>query len=498
MNRRRFVFSWGRKLFFGISFPLSLVLSLIYLKSFILPQSFSDSLFFVTTWIGHFGLMTSLVYFFLFAPIVFIFPTYYVSRFWSLFLILALNFLILSDALSYANYGLHLYSYLSQLLVEVGIHHLLGSNILLMIISLSLVILSVLIWIRGEMIWRYMQGRFSNPIKNWYLGMIVICLLISKLIYHFGSIHSSLADIFPLNINFERIERAALTNKRFFYPSSDLTCNGKSNPNIVFVTISEWNNSQITPDLMPYFSHIKNHSHTFLNHQNVAQDVTSGYFSLFYSVPAQYVSSVKDESPAYKLEITKRHYDVAEFGDASSNDEATMTTLDNWFANRSGDEVRPFYLNLRFNGHPQEADKNLQKIVSQLQEEEMLKNTNIIFTAAYSGPDSNVLPLYWVTPVRKYKEFSYSTTPYDVIPTLMESLWSCKKVFKLASVGESLEKDDQDWYLISLNDGFGISDLRTKGTTVVRNGKILDMGPGARKELIFKALEKLNSFNKPR
>lgn len=497
MNRRRFAFSWGRKLFFGISFPLSLALSLIYLKSFILPQSFGDIVYFITTWVGHFGLLNALVYFILFAPIVFVFPTYYVSRFWSLILILILNLLILVDALSFANYGLHLYSYLSELLLQEGIHHLLGSNVLLTVIGALLFVFAILIWIRGEMIWRYMQGRFSNPVSNWYIVLILICLVVSKSIYHFGGIHPSLAEVFPLNKNFDRQEINQPANKKFYYPSSEISCGGKSNPNIVLVTISEWNNIQVTAESMPFFNHIKNHAHSFTNHQNVADDVTSGYFSLFYSVPAYYQSSLKSEVPAFVAEVTKRSYDVAEFGSKDSTDETTYNNLENWFINRSGDEIRPFYLSLRFNGHPQEADKFLQNIVGKLQQEDMLKNTNIIFTGAYSGTESNLLPLYWVTNEKKFKEFNNPTTPYDVMPTLMESFWNCKKVFKTASVGEPLEKDEQDWFLISLHDGFGIADLKTKGTTVIRNGKILDSGSGARKELIFQALKKLNSFNKP-
>lgn len=498
MNRRRFAFSWGRKLFFGISFPLSLVLSLVYLKSFVLPETFLDSVYFLMTWIGHFGSLNILTYFLLYAPVAFILPTYYVSRFWSLFLILALNILILIDALSYANYGLHFYTYLSQLLIQEGFHHLMGSYILLAVIGVVFFILAILIWIRGESTWRYMQGRFRNPVNNWYLGIIIACLLISKSIYYFGPIHSSLAEIFPFNLNFKRIENSSNINKKFYYPASDLNCSGKSNPNIVFVTVGEWSNAQVNTELMPYFGHIKNHSHSFINHRNVADNIQSGYFSLFYSVPAQYKETLKEQNPALKIELLMRRYEIAEFGSLNSNDQSTLAQMENWFINRSGDELRPFYLSIIFNGHPMEVDKHLQVIVGKLQKEDMLKNTNIIFTAAYSGSDSNVLPLYWATADRKFKEINHPTTPYDVMPTLMENFWNCKKAYKMASVGESLEKNDQDWFVIGLSDGFGISDLRTHGTTFVRNGKILDTGSGARKELIFEALKKLNYFNKPR
>ena len=80
MNRRQFALSWGRKLFFGLSWPLSIVLALLYARSFILPANGVDWIYYVASIIGQTGLLTVVFYFVLFCPLVMLFPFYYVSR----------------------------------------------------------------------------------------------------------------------------------------------------------------------------------------------------------------------------------------------------------------------------------------------------------------------------------------------------------------------------------------------------------------------------------
>ena len=163
MNRRKFALSWGRKIFFGISWPLSSALTLVYLRSFILPETVTDWFYFLMTLIGDIGLLNVAFYFLLYCPIALISPTYYIARIWSLLLVLALNLFILVDAISFSSYHLHIYSYLSELYLTEGLHHLIGSLSGFGVLVAGLVALALLIWIRGEMIWRGMQGRFSNP-----------------------------------------------------------------------------------------------------------------------------------------------------------------------------------------------------------------------------------------------------------------------------------------------------------------------------------------------
>lgn len=494
MNRRKFAFSWGRKIFFGISWPLSLLLSLIYLRSFIFPQTFSEGVYYLLTWIGHLGLLNAAVYFLLYCPITFLMPTYYVTRFWSLLLILGLNLFILLDALSYTTFSYHLYSFLGELLIQEGVHHLLGSSVFLWILGIGILVLSGLIWLRGEVIWRYMQARFSNPVSNWYLVMIVLCVLVSRLLYHSASVHPALTENFPLNLHFSE-KTAVDDNRKFFYPSDKLVCPLRNNPNIVFILLDELSAERFTPEMMPSSYHMKGHGTHFANHLNVSSSTEEGRFSFFYSIPSSYRLTARNTQPAILKELASRNYRMAEFG--GSNDLSTIDSFRQWITNLSGDENGSFYLSFRIREQGVAADSIIHSIILELQKNDLLLNTHVILTSAWAGEGSSKIPLIWMSPDRKSREITHATSPYDVIPSLMENFWGCKKVFKLASTGEHLEKQEHDWVLFSLPDGFGISDIANNGVTEVRNGKIIEAGIGARRELIFSALKKMNYFTRP-
>lgn len=497
MNRRKFVLSWGRKLFFGLSWPLTSMLAVIYLRAFILPESTLDLIYFVLTYFGYFGLVNAAVYFLGYCPIVLLMPSYYISRIWSLILIIALNLFILLDALSFSNYHFHLYSFISKIFLEEGLTYLFGSQAGLIITCIGFAILALLIWLRGEMIWRSMQGRFSNPVKNWYLVMMVFALLTGKLIYHYGDVHPKLSEIFPFDQNFSRKEVTGHNdNRKFFYPTDALACQGKYNPNIIFITLREWNNNQVSSETTPILAHMNKHAMRFTSHHNVAMDAEGGMFSLMYSIPASYLSAVRETQPAIIQELQNRKYEILKFG--NNDDEGTMQEFRNWIANRSGEEIQPYFLNINFRSHAFDVDKYVGEVILTLEKEKILSGAHVIITGAFSGTDSDLIPLLYATPDRKTGEMSNTTSVYDVVPTLMQKAWNCKKVFKVATVGHSLEQQDRDWLLVSGKNDFKIVDFTNKNTTTVQNGSISDTSSNPRHELIFSALKMMTSFSKSR
>jgi len=197
MQRKSFALLWGRKIFFGLSFPLSCLLGLLYLKGSSLPINFSEWFYFVTNLVGYFGLLNVLFFYLLFYPIARIQPSYYVVRIWSLILILILNSLIVIDAMIFSKYQVHLYSDIGKLLLSGDLHHLASNEIFAGIIAIFLVYAFV-VWLRGEATWRSMQGRFYNPIGGIHLGVIFsYCLLVKHFIFSAVFI-LSLRPIFPL------------------------------------------------------------------------------------------------------------------------------------------------------------------------------------------------------------------------------------------------------------------------------------------------------------
>lgn len=497
MNRRKFVLSWGRKLFFGLSWPLSVMLAMVYLRAFILPESSVDWIYFVLMFFGYFGLVNAGMYFLLYCPIVLLMPTYYVSRIWSLLLILALNLFILLDALSFSSYHYHLYSFLSKLYLEEGVIYLMGSQAGLIITSVALIVFAVLIWLRGEMIWRSMQGRFSNPVKNWYLIVILIALLSAKLLYHYAEVHPKLSEIFPFDQNFSRkVVDAHNDNRKFFYPSDSVNCQGRYNPNVIFITLREWNHSQLSPETTPILSHMKRHSISYNSHYNVALDADGGMFSLKYSIPSSYSSSIHDTKPVIEQELQKRKYEVLDF--AGLDDASTMETFRQWIANRSGEEIQPYYLGMTFRGHALDVDKLIGEVVLTLEKEKILSQSHVVITGAYSGEGYDTIPFIYATPERKSHESNDVTSVYDVVPSLMQKIWGCKKVFKVASVGHPLENKERDWLLVTGKDDFKIVDYVNKNVTTVKDGTITDTSSTPRHELIFSALKMMTSFSKSR
>lgn len=509
MNRRSFVLSWGRKIIFGISWPLSTLIALLYLKSFILPQTPTDWLYYVTSMIGHYGVANAVVYFLLYCPVVLLMPTYYVSRFWSLILILALNLFILIDAVAFSSYQLHVYSFLSKLVFSEGIQNLVGSNGT-MAGAIGLVVLAIVIWIRGEKVWRYMQTRFSNPVKNWYLVLIVLCLIIGKSIYHYGSIDPRLSSLFPLDYNSKRDDETKVVDTRtLHYPSSKLSCTGKSNPNIVMIVIKEWAQDQLNPELMPNVYHMKKHGVNFNAHYGVSNDANGGIFSLYYSIPSSYQTTAKDISPAIMTEFDRRQYEIIDLGNdatasssPSEHDAKTLQAFTDWANNRSDEMIQSYSLNLTFVQHPGEVDKMIQSVVLELQKEGLLKDTYIVMTGGYSGTSNLLMPLMVFTPDRKADEIDHVTSHYDIVPTLMDTALGCKKVYHSVGLGHSLYDEGRDWLLVSGQDNFKVLDLSNSVLTTVSGGDISDVSlkggdVNPRRELIFKALKINNKYTKP-
>lgn len=482
MNRSKFALSWGRKLFFGASWPLSTLLGLIYLKSYILPVSNEDWIYLIATIIGQFGILNAAVYFLLYCPVILILPTYYVTRLWSLLLILTLNLLILSDALSFTSYGFHLTSPMSQLYLENGFQELFGTSGPILI-GVGLLVLSVLLWIRGEITWRFMQGRFSNPVKNWYLVLIVMGFAISLFFNFQGIVHSKLSEVFPLNVNMFSKQTYRTDNRKFLYPKEELTCSGKNNPNVVLITVKNWQGSMLNAETMPKTFHLLEHGMTFTSHHAVASNPEQGKFSLLYSIPATYQSAAVKTESALIQELIKRKYELV-------NDNYV-----DWLEKRSGEEILSYFLDL--NLEVSEADEKIHDLILKLQRDDLLFSTHILITAVSSNSPDSTVPLLWFTPERKRGEVKHLTTNYDVIPSLMEKAWGCKNVFSASSVGMPLSSDkSRDWYVFTTDKGFKIVDLKEKGVITVENGSILKEG-NARKELIFSALKTLQKFTRP-
>lgn len=486
MNRRKFVLSWGRKLFFGISWPLSILLALVSLKSSILPGSTSEWFYFTLNLVGHLGLMNALVYFVLYCPLVLLIPGYYISRFWSLILILALNIFILLDAASFAQYQMHLSGFLGKIFLKEGIEHLLTSQLVVIFAAVSFIVFALFVWIRGETHWRAMQARFSNPIKNWYLILVLLFVMLSKVLFYFGSIRPELTTLLPLDF-YPKKESSSDDGRKFYYPST-LTCQGTQNPNLVVIALKEWNKNQLNEESMPHVYHMKDHAVNYDNHLDVSFNDQGGLFSLFYSVPAAYEPIVLNIKPFYLHEMNKRNYEVLDLG---KNHSEVFNKFLSWSQERTNKQ--PYFLSMVLDLAVSEADRVIQDVILILLKENMLTNTHIVLTGGSSGSAHNNIPLLHITPQRKKGYFNHPTSHYDLMPSLINDMWNCKNAFSLTGLGYPLSQAGRDWLLLSEKGHFKILDFKNNSSIEVLNNSLIKEG-SPRSELIFPAIKTLNRF----
>ncbi len=489
MQRKNFALIWGRKIFFGLSFPLSCFLGLLYLHGSPLPMNFTEWFYFISNLVGYFGLINVLVFYILFYPLSRISPSYYVVRLWSLLLIMLLNGLILMDALIFSTYQAHLYSDIGRLIFSEGLQHLVPNGVIAGILA-GFLAYALMVWFRGETTWRSMQGRFYNPIGGIHLGVIFLSLFLGKVVYFFSSVHPQFASYFPYDLNYRSGTTEVSDRKEFSY-LGDLKCQGKSNPNLIVITLKEWGSSDFTEEKMPHVYKMKKHGVHFSNHHNVAHSAQSGLFTLFYAVPASFETNLGSTGPFFLKELNHRNYEILDFG---RNDEDSWVKFKSWSNNRN-EVKKPFLLSLIMDGLIQESDALIQEMISLLQEKDLLENTHIVITGGHSGKNASLkIPFLYIDSERSKSEMSHPTSHYDILPTLTQNLWGCRNSFEVTGVGQSLMDSKREWLLSSSPDSFKIYDFIKNGEIEVMDGKIKTEGH-ARRELVFSAIKLLKKFN---
>lgn len=477
MNRRKFAHSWGRKLFFGLSWPLSLALGSIYLSSFIVPKGPLDWIYFVLTYVGHFGLLNALVYFFLFAPVVTLMPSYYITRLWSLLLILALNSFIAIDGLTFAQYHTHVYNYLWPIFLSSKEY--IFTNVLYQIVFIVVALaVGIYIWVRGEFHWRFMQGRFSNPIKNWYIVLIIIFVGVSKALFHWMDVAPRLGMILPLDYNYVlKSEVNILDTQKFADPFSDMKCNPNEKSNLVLLLINEWTPEKFNEELMPHMTHFKEHVVSFENHLNVNENVKESEFTLTHALPGSYTFALGESKGAFFEEAEKNGYNIL------SATPSELNLKDLILSTR--ETSKPFIL--KINSSAEEADTLIYEMVIELQKKNFLDKTHIVVTGINANPGR--IPFLYSAPEGNSAVVESLSSHYDILPSFMKTDWNCKKLPEIQGV-------EKDWYLVAHPIGYKIYDL-TNGGNFNYDGKKLTTTGKPRQELIFKSLKIMNQFLKP-
>jgi membrane-anchored protein YejM (alkaline phosphatase superfamily) len=531
MKKKSFVLSWGRKMFFGLGWALTSLMALNYFQSMIIPQTSVGWIYFLTTFIGHYGLILSLVYFLLYAPVISLFPSYYVSRIWSIVLLVSINLYIFLDSYVFTRFRFHLDSFLWNFLREQEALTAFGlTPVKLSAIGIVAVIIFFVLWYRGERLWRSMQARFSNPVKNWYLVLIAICLVTSQVMHMYGEANGSryitrLSSIFPLHYNLDGssvFEKKTAVNdnqgyKDFYYPSDALNCPMKQPKNVLLIVMDKWNAADFNSILTPNIAHFATHGTTYLNHYSGGLNQNDGYFSLMYSLSPNYAESVLNQNaaPVFLEQLKKSKIDTTFFQYGSNSPlhvyqpdekEISLDYIESHLADRDDlSEVNPFFMQVYLGSESlTDKDNNAKTVIDLFIKHKLVKNTIIIITAAYA--DQMKTPLVVIWPGQGRGEVSTLTSHYDLLTTVMKEDWRCKNPVTDYSLGNSLfgasaaqehvAGDYREIKIVDLNDQTITAIGQTSGLEVRDLNSMQIENEKKNTPMILNQLEKLTRFYK--
>lgn len=505
MDRRRFALSWGRKIFFGLGWPLLCALGLVFLKSGVIPLDATSVLYYFSTSVAYYGLITSVLYFVLFVPFALLFPTYYFVRLWSAFLIVSASYAILIDGMVFGEYRFHVNKLILSIFTTKGPAEIFNGSIAPYVVAggVSLFLFFVL-WIRGEWLWRVMQRRFSNPVKNWYLILIVLCVGMSHLIWNkhrtnFYGNEITLASLFPLNyqeIFYPKIHsKEAMSQASLNYPKKDLKCKPQAKPNVIFVVMENMSAQMVSEEGTPFLKHLQTHGINFQSHLSGGGSLDDNVFRLIYGIPASYRPEAS--SSAMVRELEKHGYVTSVFSSRRLPGLPYLqSTWEQWeLASQQRDPTTPNFLFFDLgSGMAEQLDQNLRDTFGKLQALGLLAGSTIVITGTQAS-EWDTVPMTLVVPGREKGDWKHRTTHYDVAPTILKKVLSCKTNPNAYSYGKDLaEAPTRDWEIFGNENSFKIADFTNRQIIESDWHGRVQSGSDGRTELVLKASREVSRF----
>lgn len=505
MERRRFVLSWGRKIFFGFGWPLLCLISLVFLKSGVIPKDTVSLLYFIVTTFGYYGLVTALLYFIFYVPFAIIFPTYYFVRMWSAFLILLTTTAVLLDGFVFGEYRFHINQLILRIFSFQGPAEIFGGSMSPYIVTGGItLVLFFALWLRGEWLWRVMQRRFSNPVKHWYLFFILACLGVSHFVWKnqrtefFGN-EITLASVFPLNyqeIFYPKVHTATEVSKADLnYPKKELKCKAKTYPNIFYVVLEGMDAQAVNPDVTPFLVHLQEHGMNFESHLSGGGSSEDNLFRLFYGIPASYRPEAM--APALLSELKKNNYELAVFSERRVPGlPYTQSKLPEWSESRKVSSTSaPVFAFFDLNqGSPADMDLKLREVFQQLQDLKLLTGSVVVITGTQKSEWGNV-PMTLIMPDREKGRWAHRTTHYDVTPTIMKKVLNCSTPFSAYAYGKDLtELPTKDWEVFGNENVFRILDFTNHNIIESDWHGRISSGDLSRSVLVLKASKEISRF----
>lgn len=460
LKRKNFSLVWGRKLFFGVGWPILMLIAMSFVVKGELPESVLSMTLLGLQLIGQTGILILLGYFLFFYPIVYIIPTYYFSRIWGIAILNVLIGAYLLDAYSFILHGVHLNPFIVQhLLLQAETLEWRGYLALI-----PLLVITVFLWMRGNRIWVMMQRKFMNTNSRWYVWVILFAFTGAQFLNLYNQLQYSkyvqnVLEQFPIRIAIPELKVLAefkwkeklpqdqgvsLPKKINFYPKA-LSC--QPDKNFIFV---------VYENMPEYVDHFNEHGLKVLNHIAAKTSPQSALNALVYSFPESLKSQAIAESQMvrvfhdyeYHLEFFSNNPEMKIDG---MSDAKKIVEARNWLKAYAESSSTKNFAMFMYIDQGKVYEKTINNIIIDLFKNGSLDNTIIVFTALNGeahGQDLVKVPLTLLWKEHELREVKKLTTHYDLMPTLLQSALSCKEDVKSYSFGSNFLSPNQENYFI--------------------------------------------------
>lgn len=447
MKRKNFSLVWGRKLFFGVGWPILLLIGLGFFLAGTTPENLLGVAIGLLQVIGETGIIILLSFFLIFYPLVHLVPTYYFSRIWSTGILLSVMSIYSLNSYAYILYDVHLNSFIIQ-------HLLLKAKLLewkAYLILVPLFIIAVFLWTRGNRIWKIMQGKFMNTNSIWYLWIIIFSFISTQGINLYNQLHhlkyvKMVLEKFPINLPIVEADVFSSPKKgnsrRSTYPIP-MSCD--SDKNFLFVIY------QKAPE---YLKHIAEHGIDFKNHYSVKSEPQIALNNLLYAFPkglqsteiekSQMISVLREHN--YHIDFFSTNPEVQIDGVKSSK---KIVEVKKWLATYNESSSTQHFAVFMYIDNNRVYEKTLNELIINLNTSKLLDNTVVVFTSLEGDSQNDIMktPLVLLWEGKGRTAVSKMTTHYDLIPTLIEEGMGCKDE-RTYSFGSNLFSDETNNYFV--------------------------------------------------
>jgi len=307
-----------------------------------------------------------------------------------------------------------------------------------------------------------------------------------------------------------------------------------SDANILIVNIEALRADMLNPDNMPSLQTLADKSLNFKNHFSGATNSKQGVFSLFYGLPNTYWNTITDNhiSPILMDSISEQDRPIGLFSSIglvqpeflqssfsqlkvmsnvhyakTQNNNQVIQQWKKWLSNQSQDNPWFSYLYLEqknkykflqygkktiaeqskdlalYQSQVLTIDTQIAQLIKMLQQQKQFEKTIIIITGthgqSFKGSDANIalinashVPMVIYFPNKDAQVIYDITSHVDIVPTLMETVFSTQNNSKTYSIGENLLTHHDRQYVLSGDTKSYIIYENEKITQFSRNGSI--------------------------